>query len=517
MILSRELILQLAIIAIISVSVLSYWEYVQIPNINQLSESYTNDQEYVGENQVVSDVYGELSQPFSIRDTLLQDIVQQNGNELKIYSTVSSINANTEEVLFFVENTYSVDANTRMHLDREGKLFAFTPNVEKKNYDFFHPAVFFDDPMTFKETDIVDGLEVYVFEVVTKNAEITRAFPQFAPHKIFTDTTSRLWVEPTTGNVIKFEKNWENYLVENGERINTIEIGNKKTTEFTEHVFTELTFSQMENLYFNNILMPIFLEIIILVIGFLWILSTYFNKLSRERTQLETKEKLKDEVVSMLSHEIKNPLTPIQMASKLLLMEKDGSLNEKQRLRIQTILKNSNILSELLSDFSEVKKLDLDQIKLSKTEVDLKKYLENVVESVRPFTGEKNIQFSLDLTKSWVIVCDQKRISQVISNLVKNAIDFVPEGKGMITISAEMSKEGTIISITDNGIGIPSTDAEIIFDRFKQLEHPEYIQHEGTGLGLSVCKGIVEAHGGRIWLDKSYDKGARFKFLIPKN
>ena len=234
--------------------------------------------------------------------------------------------------------------------------------------------------------------------------------------------------------------------------------------------------------------MPIFIISVILVSGLVWILTTYSNKMKFEKIQLSEKDKLKDELVSMLSHEIKNPLTPIQAMAKMLLMEKDDSLSEKQRERIQVILKNSNVLNDLLSDFADIKKLDLEQVQLSKTEIDLREYLENVVESVRPFTGEKNIKFSLELKKSWKIVCDQKRISQVISNLVKNAIDFVPEGNGKITISAELSREGTIISVTDNGIGIPSTESEIVFDKFRQLDFPSYIQHEGTGLGLSVCK-----------------------------
>lgn len=512
---SMKKMTQISIVVAISVIALSYWTFIQIPEHNQLSEFYPHDHEYVGQNQVVSDVYGELSAPFLIKDTLIQDIIEQNGNNLKIFSTVSSKNSATDEVLFYLENTYNVDSKTRLHLDKEGKLFAFLPGVEKKDYDFFHPAVFFDDPMMFKGTDVFHGLEVYVFEVVTKGEDISEAFPQFTPHKIFTDTTSRFLVEPTTGNVLSVEKNWENYLVENGKRINTVEIGEKKTTEFIEHIFAEMTISQMENIYFNNFLMPIFILTIILIGGFIWILYTHLNRLDQERSKLEKKEKLKDELVTMLGHEIKNPLTPIRMVSELLLMEKDGPLTDKQRERVKIILDNSNILSELLTDFLDIKKLDLDKIKLSKTEVDLKEYLENVVESVRPFTGEKNIQFSLNLQKSWKITCDQKRISQVISNLVKNAIDFVPEGRGKIIISAELSKEGTIISVTDNGIGIPSPKAEIIFDKFKQLESPSHIHHEGSGLGLSVCKGIVEAHGGRIWLDKSYDAGARFQFLIP--
>ena len=128
----------------------------------------------------------------------------------------------------------------------------------------------------------------------------------------------------------------------------------------------------------------------------------------------------------------------------------------------------------------------MEKLSLSKTEIDLKEYLENVIESVRPFTGEKNIQLHLKLEKTWKITIDQKRISQVISNLIKNAIDFIPENTGKITISAEHDDIGTVISVEDNGIGISQNDADVIFEKFIQLDTTGNIKREGTGLGLSI-------------------------------
>jgi signal transduction histidine kinase len=513
---SRKVILQISIVAIITVSFLSYWEFVQIPEHNKLSQFYTLDQEYLGQNQLVDDVYGELSSPYILSDSLIQKVIEQNGDNLTIVSTVSSKNIVTDKVLFSATNTYNIDAKTRMHLDRDGKLYGFPTGVEKKEYDFFHPAIYFDDPMRFIGIDVIDGLDVYIFETVTIGADISYAFSQFSPHTIFTDTTSRLWVEPVTGNVISFEKTWENYLVEDGKRINTIELGEKQTSSFTEHVLAESTVIQMDSMYVNGVLIPILIFTLTLILGSIWILSTHLNRVNHASEKLLQKEKLKDEVVSMLTHEIKNPLTPIKSMCDLLLLEKDDPLTDKQRERIHVILNNSNALNDLLTDFGDVKKLDLDQVQLSKTEIDLKEYLATVIESVRPFTGDKHVKLTLNLKDSWKIICDQKRISQVISNLVKNAIDFIPANNGEIIINAEKDNQGTIISIQDNGIGIPIENAELIFDKFTQLENPKYIQHEGSGLGLAVCKGIVEAHGGRIWLDKNYESGTKIQFLIPK-
>ena len=514
--LSRKVILQISIVVIIAVAALSYWEFVQIPEHNKLSQFYHLDHEYSGQTQIVDDVYGELSSLVITSDSLIQEVIEQNGDKLTIISTVSGKNVATDKVLFSATNTYNIDAKTRMHLDRDGKLYGFPTGVEKKEYDFFHPAIYFDDPMRFTGIDVINGLDVYIFEVVTIGADISYAFQQFSPHTIFTDTTSRLWVEPVTGNVISFEKTWENYLVEDGKRINTVEIGGKQTSAFTEHILAEYTVIQMDSMYINNTLIPILVFILTLISGSVWILSAHLNRVSHKSEKLIQKEKLKDELVAMLSHEIKNPLTPIKSMCDLLLMEKDDPLTDKQRKRIHVILNNSNVLHDLLTDFGDVKKLDLDQVQLSKTEIDLKEYLATVMESVRPFTSDKHVKLTLNLKDSWKIICDQKRISQVISNLVKNSIDFIPANKGEIIINAEKDNQGTIISIQDNGIGIPIENAELIFDKFTQLQNPKYIQHEGSGLGLAICKGIVEAHGGRIWLDKNYESGTKIQFLIPK-
>ena len=491
------------------------WMLIAIPEHEKLSESYSLNQEYEGQNQIVDNVYGELSEPFLLRDSLTQQVIEKNGDELTILSSVSSKRADTNEKLFHVQNTFTVNEKTRIHTDREEKLFEFPPNVMQKDYDFFHPAIFFDDPMEFVRIDTISGLEVYVFETITTGSDISYAFSQFAPHVIFTDTTSELWVEPVTGNVVRFEKTWENYLIEDGQRINTIEIGGKKTTPFTEQILVNDAKTQIENNYYFKTVIPSLGISVIGTLGFIWILSTYLAGIRLEKNQLQNKEKLKDEVISMVSHEIKNPLTPILMSCDILMSEKHGSLNEEQLKKIQMIKKNTNNLKDLLSNFMETKKIDLDQVSLVKTQTDLKKYLENVIESVRPFTGKKHIKLWLSVDDSWKITIDQKRISQVISNLVKNAIDFVPDENGEIIVSAQKDDKGTTISVQDNGIGIPDESSDAIFDRFKQLVPPVYIQHEGSGLGLSVCKGIVESHGGRIWVDKFYKDGARFQFFIP--
>lgn len=491
------------------------WIFYIVPSYEQLTNFYVLDKQYEGYNQVVDDVYGELSEPFSVIDTLTFDILEENEDKIILSGAVMSKNPQTNEILFYVENEYLVDKKTRMHLDREGKQFEFSAHVEKKDYDFFHPAVYFDDPMEFKGTDTLFGLDVYIFETVTQGADISRAFPQFSPHTIHTDTVSTFWVEPITGNTLRFEKTWENYLVENDQRINLVEKGGKKTTAFSENILAEVTVLELENHFFHDVIIPTLILIVAFITGFIWILLSHVQRMRQESIHKNETEKLKDELVTMIGHEIKNPLSAIKISSELLFSEKDGPLNDLQQKRVKTLLQNIGSINELLTDFSELKKLELNQIPLDKSEVNLKDFLENVIESIRPFTEGKNIRLKLDLQNSWTINCDQKRISQVISNLIKNSIDFVQEDSGEVTVSAKKESDGTTFSVQDNGIGIPEENSEIIFERFHQLSIPKHIKHEGSGLGLAICKGIVEAHGGKIWLDKEFSKGSRFLFFIP--
>ena len=167
----------------------------------------------------------------------------------------------------------------------------------------------------------------------------------------------------------------------------------------------------------------------------------------------------------MINREIKNPLSVISNLTDILLIEDEKNpLTDHQRKRISQIRATSHQIDDLLSDFADINKLDLNKITISKTTFDIKKYLENAMESVRPFTGEKNVQLRLRLTDTWTLSADQKRLSQVLSNLVKNSIDFVPESNGEIIVTAKHEDDETIILVEDNGVGIPMEEAETILN-----------------------------------------------------
>ena len=244
-------------------------------------------------------------------------------------------------------------------------------------------------------------------------------------------------------------------------------------------------------------------------------------------------EKSKDEFISMVSHELKTPITPIKLYSDMLLKSGFmGTLNKKQKKAIETIGKSVERLQILISDMFDVHKLEIGKFNLSKTNIEVREMINESLSALLPIAQSKNIKLVAEVETKGNIYCDPSRIEQVISNLVKNAIDFVSSDTGKIIVRVEDSKRdhndgasdsginggrNLIFTVEDNGIGVPKGKASDLFKKFYQIDTSASRKHGGTGLGLAICKGIIEAHGGRIWLDLEYEKGARFKFTLLKD
>jgi signal transduction histidine kinase len=155
--------------------------------------------------------------------------------------------------------------------------------------------------------------------------------------------------------------------------------------------------------------------------------------------------------------------------------------------------------------------------------IDAAELVDQTLLDLRSIAEEKNIELTGQAGR-FAVFCDAKRIEQVISNLIKNSVDFVPAKGGRVAVkvgkstttqnTAGGSKEMALFSVEDNGPGIPADKVENIFKKFYQIDTSVTRKHGGTGLGLVICRGIVEAHGGRIWVDTSYKNGACLKFTL---
>ena len=254
--------------------------------------------------------------------------------------------------------------------------------------------------------------------------------------------------------------------------------------------------------------------------------------------ELRKSNKAKEEFLSMVSHELKTPITPMKLYIEMLLkVNKVNELNGFQRKALSIVHKNILKLETIINDIFTVYRMELDTFRISKKVTNVFDLIESNISALAPLMREKNIHFSSRVNTNEKVLCDPVRISQVFFNLVNNAVDHVPEVGGRITISAdnendnddleaqgnpiipphEKRKKRIVFTVEDNGIGIQENNIDGLFKKFYQIDTGLSRKYGGTGLGLAICKGIIESHGGSIWIDSTYKDGASFKFTLDSN
>jgi signal transduction histidine kinase len=252
-------------------------------------------------------------------------------------------------------------------------------------------------------------------------------------------------------------------------------------------------------------------------------LTTKEEELEKAYEALKKTEKAKEEFISMVSHELKTPIVPIRIYSELFLNTTSlGILNTKQKKAMQVVMRSIEKLEALVGDVLDVYKLDIGKLTLSKYDVEITDFINGIISDLTSLTVEKQIELKSEIriANGVSIFCDAKRIEQVISNLVKNSVDFVSDKAGG-RIIVRIEKGGNpnlqefIFTVEDNGIGITSGERQKLFSKFYQIDKSPRRKHGGSGLGLAICRGIIEAHNGKIWIDENYTDGAAFKFTIP--
>ena len=237
-------------------------------------------------------------------------------------------------------------------------------------------------------------------------------------------------------------------------------------------------------------------------------------ELASANTRLLELDRLKSEFVSMVSHELKTPLTSIKLSTDVLKSlsgsEKDVRTREEM-LRI--IDRNIERQKRLVSDLLDISRIETGNLKLSLEPVDLYGIIRESVESMRNIADESRIPIRLDLQgESPRITGDRDRLVQVFVNLIGNALKFTKEGE--IRIWARMVDGHPEIRVSDTGIGIPPEELDMIFDKFHQVDSGLTREVGGTGLGLAICKGIIEGHGGSIRAESEVGKGSVFVILL---
>jgi signal transduction histidine kinase len=250
-------------------------------------------------------------------------------------------------------------------------------------------------------------------------------------------------------------------------------------------------------------------------------LAETFNAMSSTIRQKEEEAKkieiAKDEFLAMVTHELKTPLVPIQGYSDILLGEHLGPLNSTQKERLQIISSSASTLLQLISDLLDAQKLELGQLRIKKEKNNIKDTVEKTILAILPTAISDDISLSFDPKKDVIAFYDDDRVKQVLTNLIKNSLKATSPKTGKVEVTIEEKENEVIISVKDNGRGIPLDAKDKIFKKFYQVDTTSTREKGGSGLGLSICKGIVEAHGGRIWMQSNYPKGTVFLFTIPKS
>ena len=244
-----------------------------------------------------------------------------------------------------------------------------------------------------------------------------------------------------------------------------------------------------------------------------------FNTMSKtikEKEEQATKTDIaKDEFLAMITHELKTPLVPIQGYSDILLSEHLGKLTAKQKERIQIIKSSSETLLSIISDLLDAQKLELGQLKMTKTVSGIRDTVEKAVKPLKLEADSKNIEIILE-GENIQIEHDPERMSQVITNLIKNSLSAIQSNNGEIKIGIENNPKEVTVHIKDNGVGIPQEKQKDLFKKFYQVDASLTRESGGSGLGLAICKGIIENHFGKIWVSSVPAQGATFSFSIPK-
>lgn len=283
--------------------------------------------------------------------------------------------------------------------------------------------------------------------------------------------------------------------------------------------------NQTENFYSKNrkMILWVLSSVLVLIFG-LFIAIFYIAHIRRLKNALEKKSKelaiakdkaeeanrLKTAFIANMSHEIRTPLNAIVGFSELQCM--DDYSNEDKKEFEKIIKENSTLLLNLINDILDISRIESGRVTIDYRPCDVVKLCHSCLISVKQARPLEHVEYQEHYpVDSLFIQTDAVKFKQVIINLLTNASKFTKEGHIRLSFSVDEGKRLITLAISDTGIGVPKEKAEAVFERFVKLN--QYVQ--GTGLGLSLCRIIVERLGGKIWLDTSYTEGARFMFCIP--
>lgn len=246
------------------------------------------------------------------------------------------------------------------------------------------------------------------------------------------------------------------------------------------------------------------------------ILADEFNKMTEV---LKENRKLRDEFVFIAAHELRTPVTAIRGYLSMVLDENFGKIKDEVKKALSTVERANNRLVQLVQDLLQVARSEAGKLKIDLKEVNIKNTVNSIVEQLKSLSDQKGISVEYkELGKETIVLADEDKLSEVLVNVIGNAIKYTL-GSGSIEVYHEIDndKKLLITHVKDHGMGMKKEDMEKLFSKFYRIQTDETSHIEGTGLGLFICKEIIERMGGKIWVDSEIGKGSIFSFSLKIN
>ncbi len=242
--------------------------------------------------------------------------------------------------------------------------------------------------------------------------------------------------------------------------------------------------------------------------------QSYTAELEARHREAERLNRLKSEFIASVSHELRTPLHTIIGFSELLGEEGAGSLNEKQKRFVHHIQADSEHLLGLINDVLDLSRIEAGGLVVRTEPLALKTAIVEAVNAIHPQASAKGVTVRESHIADTDVVADPLRLRQILYNLLSNGVKFTDPG-GEVVVTASAVEDFVQVTVADTGLGIPSEECGRIFDKFYQVGYTTTGVRQGTGLGLTICKQLVEIQCGKIWVESEPGKGSRFHFTLP--
>jgi CheY-like chemotaxis protein/signal transduction histidine kinase len=237
-------------------------------------------------------------------------------------------------------------------------------------------------------------------------------------------------------------------------------------------------------------------------------------ELDQQRLAVEEANRLKSQFLSNMSHELRTPLNSVMALSRVLMMQASTKLSTEEVNYLEIIERNGKNLLTLINDILDLSKIEAGRMDINPKPFSLRMTIGDIVESIAPLAGEKQIEFHQDIPEDLPpLESDEIRVSQILQNLIGNAVKFTDAGS--VTVSVRLNQERFFVRIADTGIGVAEKDLPYIFDEFRQVDGTSARKHEGTGLGLTIARKASRMLGGDITVQSSKEVGSIFTLTLP--